>query len=240
MEFLRVSGAAKLAADEAREAARRHELEQAKTLAEAQRLRAEEQQRSAGRLRRLAGALAVAAVLALAAFGFAFVAFRQANRQGELARHARDEAVAQRDATRVALGRAVTAEAAAESARGSAEAARDEAEIRAYTASLAASAADLKRNDCRTLQRRLEQAPKRLRGWEWDYLWSESDRSLETPVTLPVTPLGYHMRLSDDGTLLAARPQGGHEKPVRIYDTRSGQEVATIERSRPFRVWRQS
>ena len=107
---------------------------------------------------------------------------------------------------------------------------RLETEQRSYNAILAASAADLQRNRSTTIRGRLQQAPKRLRGWEWDYLWNESDRSLGSAIVLPFEARGYRMQLSPDGSLLAARPvRYPDRQATKLYDIRTGKEVATLE-----------
>jgi serine/threonine protein kinase/WD40 repeat protein/tetratricopeptide (TPR) repeat protein len=114
-----------------------------------------------------------------------------------------------------------------------AEAARAEAETQAYSASLAAAVAALERNDTRAVRRHLSATAKRLRGWEWDWLWNESDRSLGTPLQLP--PRGaYCLALSPDGTLLAARAAGGNMEPIRVYDVQSGKMLHELPMRETF------
>jgi WD40 repeat protein len=86
MGFLDRSSAATEAERQAKEAARRRELEQARELAEAQQLRLEQQKRSAGRLRKMLAGLAVVAVVAGLACVAALVANRRANTLAENAR----------------------------------------------------------------------------------------------------------------------------------------------------------
>ncbi|MGA2256354.1 MAG: AAA family ATPase [Thermoguttaceae bacterium] len=222
MEFLDASHRAQLADEQVREAARQHELEQARMLAEAERARAETETRSARRLRALLVGTALIALIAVSASAVAVNFWHDAVRAKQAAQRSEQSAQQNAQAAKIEAARATAQEAAA-------KAARDEAEVRAYTASLAASAADLQRNDSKTLRRRLQQAPDRLRGWEWAYLWNESDRSLKTTIVLPPEKNGYCMSLSRDGKFVASRPQGGHDKPVTVYDTRSGAKVATIK-----------
>ncbi|MCZ6706689.1 MAG: protein kinase, partial [Chloroflexi bacterium] len=178
-------------------------------------------------------AVAAALVLGMALATWAMV---QAQRDRDIAEAARITAEEQTQLAEQAQADAVEAQkkakdahAVAESQRQRAEEALAEVEVRAYTASLAAAAADLERNDGRTLRRRLAEAPQRLRGWEWHYLWSEADRSIATPLSLPPAAEGYQMDLSPDGTLVSVRPRGGHSEPIRVYDTRSGELVTTID-----------
>ncbi len=178
-------------------------------------------------------AVAAALVLGLALATWAMV---QARGERDIAQAARVTADEQTRFAEQAGADAVDAQKKAEDAHSVAETQRQraenalaEVEVRAYTASLAAATADLERNDGRTLRRRLAEAPQRLRGWEWQYLWSEADRSIATPLSLPPTAEGYRMDISPDGTLVAVRPRGGHAEPIRVYDTRSGKLVTTIE-----------
>ncbi|MGQ0721165.1 MAG: protein kinase domain-containing protein [Candidatus Eiseniibacteriota bacterium] len=106
-----------------------------------------------------------------------------------------------------------------------AEAARREAEFRVYTASLAAAAAALDLNDAAAVRRHLASTSEELRGFEWEWLWSEADRSLATTLELPPTKNGYCMRLSEDGRLVAARAAGGRIAPIRVYDARDGRQL---------------
>lgn len=243
ISFLKESQQAQLADERAREEARQRELEQAHKLAEVERQRAESEQQAARRLRRLAVASALVAVFAVGAsivagnFWWVADGARQAAQMSE--QSARDSAVrAQHEAERATaqeeVAKAARDDAQREAARATeqetlATQARDEAEVRAYTASLAAAVADLDRNDSRTLRRRLEEAPERLRGWEWTYLWNEADRSLETTLELPPANEGYEMALSRDGQLVAVRPYGGNSEPVTVYDTRTGSETAVLK-----------
>jgi WD40 repeat protein len=106
-----------------------------------------------------------------------------------------------------------------------AEAARREAEFRAYTASLSAAAAALDLNDAGTVRRHLASASEALRGWECNWLESESDRSLATTLELPAARNGYCMGLSPDGKLVAVRVGGGGVASVRVYDARDGKQL---------------
>jgi WD40 repeat protein len=78
MNFLRASQERQIEEIFEREHAQQEKLKQAEALAEAQRQRLEEQARSASRLWRFVAALIVAVLLALAAAGFAFSAYRRA------------------------------------------------------------------------------------------------------------------------------------------------------------------
>jgi WD40 repeat protein len=222
MSFLDTSRQARIAEEQKQEAARQRELEQARTLAESERARAETETRAARRLRALLAATALIAVFAIGASLVAVNFWRDADRAKQAAEKSEQLANENAESAKREADRATAQEAIARDAR-------QEAEVRAYTASLAAAAADLQRNDSRTLRRRLEQAPERMRGWEWAYLWNESDRSLGTVLDLPPEKDGYQMDLSGDGKFVASRPQGGHDKPITIYDTRSGAQVAVLK-----------
>ncbi len=103
------------------------------------------------------------------------------------------------------------------------------AEIQAYDSALAAAMRDLDRNDSRSLRQRLSNLPKHVRGWEWEYVWNKSDSSVSTPVQLPAVSNGYAMTISDDGTLVASRPDGSGDWPIRIHETRTGKLIREIK-----------
>ena len=215
--------AAQAAAERERAEAQSHRAEAESARAEAESARASEE--SKRRRTSLALAASVLLLVGLGSGGWLYMQHQESNRQKaallEQTLHAKamESLAKERDAQRLT----------AEQAKFAAEQAEARAEERAYVASLAAAVADLQRNDSRTLRRRLEEAPERLRGWEWDYLWNESDRSLETTLTLPPANEGYQMDLSRDGTLVAVRPLGGNDKPVTVYDTRTGGQVAVLK-----------
>jgi WD40 repeat protein len=99
MDFLRASQERQREEIIEREQAQQEKLEQAEALAEAQRQRIEEQARSASRLRRLVAALFAAVLLALLAAGYAFLAYRSADRQKEITEKQKIEAdIAKQDA----------------------------------------------------------------------------------------------------------------------------------------------
>jgi energy-coupling factor transporter ATP-binding protein EcfA2 len=133
-EYVQASQAAHAAAQQAEEAARLRELEQARALAEEQRQRADTERRwgdyqaqIATRLRRRALWLTVISLLAVllaAAAGFS----------GWVAQRSLEETVAQREAAEAARGVAVTQEAAALAAAETAEAAGDAAVAARQTA----------------------------------------------------------------------------------------------------------
>lgn len=90
--FLETSQRASVAEDQAHEAARQRELEQAQQLAEVQQLRLEQQQRSAKNLRKLIGGLAVVAAIAGVACVIALFANQRANRLAAAARQNEEQA----------------------------------------------------------------------------------------------------------------------------------------------------
>jgi hypothetical protein len=92
MAFLEASGQASVAEEQAREAARRHELKQAQQLAEVQQLRLDHQQRAARKLRSMIGGLAVVALIAGLACIVALFANGRANTMAENARQNEEQA----------------------------------------------------------------------------------------------------------------------------------------------------
>jgi WD40 repeat protein/tetratricopeptide (TPR) repeat protein len=100
LDFLEASRGASAAEEQAREVARRRELEQAQELAEARQLRLEQQQRAARRMRWMIAGLAVVALVA----GLAFVAALVANKK---ANDAQQQALLERDKANSAEQRAV-------------------------------------------------------------------------------------------------------------------------------------
>jgi WD40 repeat protein len=91
MEFLDASKSARDVEEQAQEAARQRELEQARMLAEAERARAETETRAARRLRKLIAGLAVVAVIAAVACAIALFANQRANTLAEKARQSQQE-----------------------------------------------------------------------------------------------------------------------------------------------------
>ncbi|MBI3860811.1 MAG: PD40 domain-containing protein [Planctomycetia bacterium] len=83
--FLEASQRASVAEEQAREAARQRELQQAQQLAEVQQLRLEQQQRAARKLRKLIAGVAVVAVIAVLACVAALVARNEAGKLAQIA-----------------------------------------------------------------------------------------------------------------------------------------------------------
>lgn len=92
VDFLDASNADAEAEHQAKEAARRHELEQARQLAEARQLQLEQQRRSGRKLRKLIAGLAVVAVFAGCACVAALIANNNANRLAQRADQEADKA----------------------------------------------------------------------------------------------------------------------------------------------------
>ena len=121
--FLEASKAEADAERQGREAARQHELDRARELAEAQQLRLEHQRHSARRLRKMIGGLAVVAVIAVAACVVAMIANRRANRLADDARQSAERAEQSRLETKNALGVVESQKTAVEGSLSKAEAA---------------------------------------------------------------------------------------------------------------------
>src|SRR5579884_12549 len=92
MAFLTASQQAAAADEQEHEAARQRELEGARQLAEAQRLRLEQQKRAARKLRKVIGVLAAVAVIAVLACIVALVARNEASRLAQVAEQEADHA----------------------------------------------------------------------------------------------------------------------------------------------------
>lgn len=155
-------------------------------------------------------------------------ALAQARHAEEQTRHAKEMESLAKEKQELATNMQNLAEAR-DRARKEAEEALRVAEIQGYDSAIAAAMSELERNDSRSLRRRLSRLPEHLRGWEWDYLWNKSDRSLSTPIQLPAISEGYAMVISDDGTLVASRPKPSGDWPIRIHDTRTGDLVREIK-----------
>jgi WD40 repeat protein len=131
--FLEASSAEAQAERQAREAARQHELDQARQLAEAQRLRLEQQRRAARRLRAMIAGLAAVALLAGLACASALIANQRANVLAAIARQNEEEA--NQHARRAEQSQRETANAltVAEAQKAKAEAAEEAGRKLLYT-----------------------------------------------------------------------------------------------------------
>ncbi len=107
-------------------------------------------------------------------------------------------------------------------AQQSERAQRVAAEMNAYTAALAGAEAALQAGNVNAGRLSLDQAPERLRNWEWYHYWGALDRSL-SQFKLPSTAFG--LAISADGRHLAAACRDGQ---VRVWDTNSWTTVASL------------
>ncbi len=128
LEFLEASDAAGRADEIAAEEQRQRELEQARALADAERQRAELQQKSVSRLRLLSGGVAAVALVAVFASVFAFQARTKAVVAGKQAVEERRKAVKNAEEAQVAEGKARKSAQEAAVQQGKAEASQEVAE----------------------------------------------------------------------------------------------------------------
>jgi hypothetical protein len=225
-----------------REAAHLLELEQAQALAREQQQRAEEQARTAGRLRRLTVALMVVSLLALAAFVYAFI-------KGDLAEKARADAAAAQKTTAVERDRAeqqaqlaATRAAEAEKARADAAAAqkttaveRDRAEQQAqlaFSRELAAAAINnLDIDPERSILLALHTASltysvnKQVIPEGIDALHRAVQASRVLRTLAGHTDEVISVAFSPDGTRLAT---ASFDKTAKVWDATSGQVLHTL------------
>ena len=175
-------------------------------------------------------AVAAAFVLLLAGFGIAM------------------SVTAARNAELAARERAAKSDALAERSRADERAtdalkARDQAEWRTYVANITAADAAMRVNEVANMRRRLDAAPQRFRNWEWRYLHARLDRSLATLLRgtpqpddsdhsdtgHATTPGGTNstrsVLFSPDGTRIVT---GSCDNTARIWDTATGNELATL------------
>jgi WD40 repeat protein len=187
MAFLAASRQASVAEEQAREAGRQHELEQARQLAEAQQLRLEQQRRSARKLRQMIAGLAAVAVIAVLACGAALLARNEASRLADVAEHQavqarqnEDKARRSQQETANALAVVETQKAAIEESLSKAEAAEEAGRKLLYTTDMQlapfvwrddrATAWQLRRLLAKHIPDRQAAALKPdLRGFEWHY-----------------------------------------------------------------------
>jgi tetratricopeptide (TPR) repeat protein len=121
MEFLEASQQAGVAEDQAREAARQRELEQARIVAEAERARAETETRAARRLRAMLTGTALIAIFAVGASLVAFNFWRDADRAKQAAERSERSANESAQTAQSEAARATAQESAAKEARRDAE-----------------------------------------------------------------------------------------------------------------------
>ncbi|MBM4129693.1 WD40 repeat domain-containing protein [bacterium] len=93
---------------------------------------------------------------------------------------------------------------------------------RYYAAAMVAAGTSLQLHDVVAARHWLEEAPAAHRGWEWDHLWRELDRSARVVAgaEAPVTDL----QVSPDGRLLAVC--AGND--VVLRDARTGDVIAVL------------
>jgi len=160
--------------------------------------------RRAARRHRAVVAGALATILALA------IGLIAAMRQAVLADRARAEAVAAR-------------ESEARSA--------SDALVQAYRARVASAAFALANGDSATARVNLDQAPQRLRGWEWRALGTEVDQS---DRRFPTTVFGPAIGFSPDGRTVVARGTTvASGVALQSWDVESGAGVTAGESSTP-------
>jgi WD40 repeat protein/tetratricopeptide (TPR) repeat protein len=203
IDFLEASRQASVAEEQAREAARRRELEQAQELADARQLRLEQQQRAARRLRWMIAGLAVVALVA----GLACVAALVANKR---ANDAQQQAVLERDKSRqlsadLALDKGIALAEAGHTNRGllwmleALKTAPEDAEA-------------FKKMIRWNLGAWLGQVHKPLRFIDTGGSWGEC-------------------AFSPDGKTFAAGSgfnRGAHATPISLWDTASGRKLSTL------------
>ncbi len=102
---------------------------------------------------------------------------------------------------------------------------RQEAEWQASLANLAAATGALRVHDVSEAKLRLKLVPKHLRNWEWDHLWSRTDRSVAlVQATRSAIWSGV---VSPDGNLVAAIVRGDaaiaeQDNALHLMDRRTG------------------
>ena len=151
IEFLDKSESAAQVAEREQVAAHQRELDQARELADAQRLRAEEQKRAASWLKRLVAGLTAVAAVAIVASVLAASARKAATENERRAVEEHREAVRAGEATQLALEDA-------QSARDEAQGARDEAERAGEEERRQRQVAETQTTNARKSQRQLEVA----------------------------------------------------------------------------------
>lgn len=241
--FLEASNADVQAERQAKDAARQRELKQAQQLAEVQQLRLEQQQRAAGKLRKVIGGLAVVAIIAVVACIAALFANQRANslalqaqqneeralRNEAQVKEALDVVAAQKTEVEGSLVKAQAAERAARAAEEAGEAEREKAVRHYYFAKMAqmnesaldGTGFDLLDNTFRQLAGLRTSRPPF--AWEWHYL-----RSLTRQDEMTLhghTVDGYNLAWSPDGAYLAS---GGSDNCIRIWDAATGRAILSF------------
>ena len=233
--FLEASQQAHVEEEQAREAARQRELEQAKKLAEAERSRAEVQQRSARRLRGMVGGLAVVAAIAVGASVVALQARRDAQQNAEeavaqkkLADDNADEAQQQARRAERQTRRAETQAKRAETQARLADEARRHARRNLYYANInMAQRAIETSGGMGRVQELLDpwrpiDGETDLRDWEWYYLDSLDQGAVH--VLRSNFRYTISTKYSPDGTRLASGGAGG----ITVWDAQTGRKLMSF------------
>ena len=159
-----------------------------------------------------------------------------ATEQTALARTMYSRSEASRAETERQRGVADDQRVQAQRAQSDAEAQRTAADGQSYFANIAAADLLLRSNQIAEARKRLAAAPPALRGWEWQYLYAESDPSLATlgsgggaVTSISFTPDGSSLVwVADRGVLRGAarqtflpladvrRPSGGIDRPESV------------------------
>src|SRR5262249_27987074 len=87
-----------------------------------------------------------------------------------------------------------------------ANAAAIQAKKNAYHACLVAASSALRYHEVQDAARHLEEAPREMRGWEWDHLQSRLDDSL---LSLEIRYVPMSMAISPDGRIVASCASSG-------------------------------
>ena len=155
-------------------------------------------------------AIGTTAAVIVTAFAFAMtILYFDAERQRGLAEQRTREARA--------------AEASAEAERGRADERAEELRRNVYFHSIALAQNAYEERNITQLKKLLRDCPADLRGWEWRYLWRQSDSSAATlhGHEDSVTAVACFA----DGTRVASASRDGS---VRIWDLLTGKEVMTL------------
>jgi WD40 repeat protein len=191
---------------------------------------------AAARRRRLKviGTAAAAFLAVVSGFGlFSFVQWREAEKQRQRADIQRDLArkgqqAAQRSA-KVAEQRRREADKAKRlegEQRRKAEAALERNRILLWYNSIGRAERAWLANNLGVARQHLDECPKELRSWEWDYLRALCYGDL---LTIPQQHAAYHAAFNHDGSLVAcasAAPDG--KDGVCLYDSESGKRVRSF------------